>query len=163
MKISIIAAMTNNRVIGKGNAMPWHLPAELRHFKKVTMGKPIIMGRKTFDSIGRVLPGRRNIIITHDPQFQFDGTVVVHSLDDALTAAGSDDEVMIIGGGHLYRQVIKCADRLYLTMIDADIEGDTFFPEIAEHEWQKVEEVCRAADEENRHAMRFFVLERRSG
>lgn len=153
--------MAHNRVIGKGNAMPWHLPDELRHFKQVTMGKPIIMGRNTFDSIGRALPGRQNIVITHDPKFQFDGTVVVHSIDEALTAAGSVDEVMIIGGGHLYRQMIKRADRLYVTMIDANIEGDTFFPEIVEDEWQAVEEVYQAADDKNGYAMRFLVLERR--
>lgn len=153
--------MTHNRVIGKGDTMPWHLPAELRHFKQTTMGKPIIMGRKTFDSIGRALPGRQNIVITHDPKFHFDGTTVVHSIDEALTAAGSADEVMIIGGGHLYRQLINRADRLYLTMIDVILGGDTFFPEMAGHEWQKLEEVYRAADDENRYAMRYLVLERR--
>jgi len=161
MRISIIAAMTHNRVIGKGDTMPWHLPAELRHFKQTTMGKPIIMGRKTFDSIGRALPGRRNIILTHDPKFESDGTVIVHSIEEALTAAGRADEVMIIGGGHLYRQMINRADRLYLTMIDVILEGDTFFPDIAGQEWRKLEEVCRVADDENRYAMRFLVLDRR--
>ncbi|MCP4407048.1 MAG: type 3 dihydrofolate reductase [Gammaproteobacteria bacterium] len=160
MKISIIAAMARNRVIGKGNTMPWHLPAELRHFKQVTMGKPIIMGRKTFDSIGRALSGRRNIVITHDPDYRFEGVVVVHSIEQALIAAGDADEVMIIGGGHLYQQMINRAERLYLTLIDAVIEGDTFFPKIKNSEWQEIKNVYRPADEKNRHVLRFLVFEK---
>lgn len=160
MKISIIVAMSRNRVIGKGDAMPWHLPAELRHFKQVTMGKPIIMGRKTFESIGRVLPGRRNIIITRDPQYEFEDAIIVHSIDEALKAAGNTAEVMIVGGGHLYRQMIKDAECLYLTIVETDIEGDVFFPLIAEKEWRTTQELRRAPDEKNQFAMRFMILER---
>ncbi len=160
MKISIIAAMARNRVIGKDNTMPWYLPAELRHFKQVTMGKPIIMGRKTFDSIGRVLPGRRNIVITRDPDYRFEGLVVVHAIEQAWIAADDAEEVMLIGGGHLYQQMINRAERLYLTLIDAVIEGDTYFPEIKNSEWLEIQDVYRPADEKNRYALRFLEFER---
>ena len=161
MRISIIAAFTRNRVIGKDGTMPWHLPAELAHFKRITMGKPIVMGRKTFDSIGRPLPGRRNIVITRDAECQLQGVVVVHTIEEAFAAANGAEEIMIIGGGHLYRQLLKYVTRLYLTLIEADIEGDTFFPELVKSEWNLKEKVYRPADEKNEHAMSFLVLERK--
>ena len=161
MKISIIVAMARDRVIGKNGTMPWHLPAELKYFKWVTMGKPIVMGRKTFESFRRVLPGRQNIVITRDKRFQFEGVDVVHSIDEAFTIAGNAEEIMIIGGSDLYRQTMGRADRIYLTQIEADIEGDTFFPEINWNDWQEVENVFCTGDEKNVYSMRFLVLDRK--
>ena len=130
MKISIIAAMANNRVIGKDNKMPWHLPEDLKHFKSITMNKPILMGRKTYESIGRALPGRLNIILTRDDTFTADGCVVVSSIEEAFHIVNihDADELFIIGGENIYSQFMHIADNLYLTLIDLDVEGDTFFP-----------------------------------
>ena len=161
MKLSIIVAMTRNRVIGRDNDMPWHLPAELQHFKKVTMGKPIVMGRRTFDSIGRVLPGRKNIVISRDRNFLFAGVTVVHGFEQAVRAAGSAEELMIIGGANLYRQTLDQVERLYITLIHVDLEGDTYFPELNEEDWVQMEKVRREPDEQNEYAMTFLVLERK--
>ena len=161
MKISIIAALARDRVIGRNAGMPWHLPAELAHFKKLTMGKPIVMGRRTFDSIGKLLPGRLNIVLTRDRTYRLEGGVVVNSIEDALTAAHGAEEIMIIGGGHLYRQLMSRVSRLYLTLIEADVEGDTFFPELNESEWEMKDKVYRPADERNEYAMSFIVLDRK--
>ena len=161
MKISLIVAMANHRVIGKGNALPWHLPADLRHFKATTMGHPIIMGRKTHESIGRPLPGRTNIVVTHKRDFRAEGCVVVHSLHEALQAAGEADEVFIMGGASLYEQALPLADRIYLTRIDADIDGDTYFPEIDWTEWQEIERQAFQPDAKNPHAYSFLIIERR--
>jgi dihydrofolate reductase len=127
--ISLIAAMAKNRVIGKDNKMPWHLPADLKHFKSVTMSKPIVMGRKTFESIGKPLAGRENVIISKNIDYFADGCIVVHSIEDALTLLADYKEIMVIGGGFLYSQIIDQADKLYLTYIDLEIDGDTCFPE----------------------------------
>jgi len=161
MRLSIIVAMTRNRVIGKDNDMPWHLPAELRHFKRVTMGKPIVMGRRTFDSIGRVLPGRKNIVITRDPHFSFSGVTIVHSFDAAVRAADGAEELMIIGGANLYRQTLDRVDRLYITLIHVELEGDTYFSELDDEQWIQTEKVRRQADENNAFPMTFLVLERK--
>ena len=123
--ISLIAAMANNRVIGKDNDMPWHMPADLAHFKKVTLGKPVIMGRKTFESIGRPLPGRTNIVITRNLDWQHDGVEVVDSPEQALAKVAGVDEVMIIGGGNIYQQFLPQAENLSLHFIDLDVDGDT--------------------------------------
>ena len=152
--------MTRNRVIGKGNDMPWHLPAELRHFKQLTMGKPIVMGRRTFASIGRVLPGRKNIVVTRDPYFNFSGVTVVHSLAAAVRAAGDVDELMIIGGAQLYQQTLERVDRLYITLIHVELEGDTYFPELNDEQWVQRERQRREADESNAYAMTYLVLDR---
>ncbi len=152
--------MTRNRVIGKGNDMPWHLPAELRHFKQLTMGKPIVMGRRTFASIGRVLPGRKNIVVTRDPHFCFSGVTVVHSLAAAVRAAGDVDELMIIGGAQLYQQTLERVDRLYITLIHVELEGDTYFPELNDEQWVQREKQRREADESNAYAMTYLVLDR---
>ncbi len=152
--------MTRNRVIGKGNDMPWHLPAELRHFKQLTMGKPIVMGRRTFASIGRVLPGRKNIVVTRDPHFNFSGVTVVHSLAAAVRAAGDVDELMIIGGAQLYQQTLERVDRLYITLIHVELEGDTYFPELNDEQWVQREKVRREADESNAYAVTYLVLDR---
>lgn len=139
MKISMIAAMAHNRVIGKDNKMPWHLPADLQFFKKTTLGKPVIMGRKTFESIGRPLPKRHNIVITSDVNFSAKGVTVAHDTDAALTCAGEVDEVVIIGGGKIYQQYLAAADELYLTHIDIDVDGDAHFPDYAQAgQWEVI-------------------------
>lgn len=136
MRIAMIAAMANNRVIGKNNQMPWHLPDDLRHFKAMTLGKPVVMGRKTFESIGRPLPGRHNIVISRRDDFQPDGVTRVSSFDEVLAILGPNcEELVIIGGGQLYTQFLPIADVLYLTFIDLDVEGDTFFPDWQEQNW----------------------------
>ena len=129
MIISMIAAMAQDRIIGKDNQMPWHLPADFAWFKRCTMGKPVVMGRKTYESIGRPLPGRQNIVISRDPSLAIDGVVTVTSIDDAIQAAGTVEEVMIIGGGAIYEVCLAKANKLYITHIDAEVEGDTQFPE----------------------------------
>ena len=137
MKVSIIAAMAANRVIGKDNKMPWHLPEELSYFKQVTMGKPIVMGRNTFESIGRPLPGRKNIVLSSNTQLMIDGVTVVHSIEQALVAADNCDELMIIGGARLYEQMLPYADCLYLTDIKLNVAGDAFFPDFSIYQWQQ--------------------------
>ena len=160
MKISIVVAMDSNGVIGKDNELPWHLPADLQHFKKTTMGKPILMGRKTWESIGRPLPGRTNIVITRDSDYQADGCIVVSSIDAAMAAAGEQDEVMVIGGAEFYRQVLPRADTLYLTRIHASFDGDTVFPGLHAADWREVERSDQSADEKNPHDYSFIRLER---
>lgn len=136
MRIAMIAAMANNRVIGKDNKMPWHLPEDLRHFKAMTLSKPVIMGRKTYESIGRPLPGRHNIVISRNSQLTIDGVTCVTDFDAALKAAGDCAEVVVIGGGQLYEQLLPQADVLYLTMIDLDVDGDTVFPAWDDGSWK---------------------------
>ncbi len=142
--LSIIVAMSNNRAIGKDNQLLWHLPEDLKYFKRITMGKPMIMGRKTFESIGRPLPGRLNIVVTRQTDWQYEGVKTVHSIDDAMTLAEAQafidgvDEVMLIGGAELYKSALPKADKLYLTRVDADIEGDAFFPEIDPEKWKEI-------------------------
>jgi len=134
----MIAAMADNRVIGKENKMPWHLPEELTYFKKVTMGKPIVMGRNTFESIGRPLPGRKNIVISRDPQLKIEGVTVVNSINAAIEAGDQCEELMIIGGAMLYNEMLPRADILYLTEIELSVEGDTYFPDYEQFSWEKV-------------------------
>lgn len=160
MKISIVVAMAANRVIGRDNQLPWHLPADLKHFKQTTMGKPILMGRKTWESIGRPLPGRTNIVITRDENYDAPGCVVVHSIEAALQTAAEQDEVMIIGGAEFYCQVLPRTDRIYLTRINEDFEGDTLFPELNSSEWQLVEQTDCDADDNNPHSYSFITLDR---
>ncbi|PSW00869.1 type 3 dihydrofolate reductase [Photobacterium lipolyticum] len=159
MKISMIAAMAKDRVIGKGNAMPWHLPADFAWFKQVTLGKPIVMGRKTFESIGRPLPGRHNIVISRNPEFCAEGVTVVADIDAAKSAAGDVEELMVIGGGSIYAACLPVADRLYLTFIDLVVEGDTCFPDW-DNNWLEIYSEDYAADDKNAHNMRFTILER---
>ena len=164
MKIAMIAAMAKDRIIGADNDMPWHLPADLKHFKAVTLGKPVIMGRRTFESIGRALPGRPNIIISRQLGFNVpDNVTVVGSPDEALNLAATmvagDDEVMVIGGGKIYEIFLSQADVLYLTHIDLDVAGDTRFPDYdAEGAWQEVWAESHTADEKNPHNYRFTKL-----
>ena len=162
MMISMIAAMAHDRVIGLDNQMPWHLPADLAHFKRVTLGKPVLMGRKTFESIGRPLPGRRNLVISRNPDYRADGVEVIDSVEAALALLGEGvDELMVIGGGHLYGQLLPRADRLYLTRIDLMVEGDTRFPAFDEGEWHCVEREPHEADEKNSHPYCFETWQRR--
>lgn len=159
MELSLIVAMTRERVIGKDNGMPWHLPADLAYFKRVTLGKPVVMGRNTFESIGRPLPGRRNVILSRSLSEAPAGTELAGSPAAVLELLAEAEEVMIIGGGQLYAAFLPLASRLYLTRIDASLEGDTRFPEIGE-EWRLVSEEIRPADERNPYDCRFQVLER---
>ncbi|MDX5406144.1 MAG: type 3 dihydrofolate reductase [Chromatiaceae bacterium] len=161
MIISLVAAMAANRVIGKDNQMPWHLPADLKHFKAVTLGKPVVMGRKTFDSIGRVLPGRRNLVISRTPPADSRGAEWVNSLAQALELLQGHDEVMIIGGGEIYRQALPLAQRLYLTDIDLTTEGDAFFPDYhAVADWQLVQQSEHPADTQNPYHCYFRTWQR---
>ncbi len=163
MKISMIAAMAHDRVIGKDNQMPWHLPADLAHFKRVTLGKPVLMGRKTFESIGRPLPGRRNLVISRNPGYQAEGIEVVGSVEAALAllASSAVEELMVIGGGHLYAEMLPSADCLYLTQIDLVVEGDTRFPAFDDGQWQRIACDSHPADEKNPHPYSFETWQRR--
>jgi dihydrofolate reductase len=163
MRLSLIAAMDRNGLIGAGGGLPWHLPADLAHFKRLTVGKPIIMGRRTFESIGRPLPQRDNIVVTRNRDFLAEGCTVVHRLIDAIEAAGDATEAMIIGGESLYAEALPLAGRLYLTLIDAEFQGDTRFPAFERSEWREVASEERPADEANPYDMRFVILDRRSG
>jgi dihydrofolate reductase len=158
--ISIIAAMAKNRVIGRDNEMPWHLPADLAHFKQLTWGKPIVMGRKTFESIGRPLPGRENFVISSNQHFKPEGCVVLSSIDEALKQLALEPEVMIIGGSTLYTQCIERADKMYLTRILRTIKGDTYFPEFSEDEWTQVDIDAHQRDEKNPYDYEFVTLVR---
>ncbi len=161
VKISMIAAMANNRIIGNDNKMPWHLPADLQHFKRVTMSKPVIMGRKTFESIGRPLPGRQNIIISRNEAYRAPGIEVVKSPDEALALVNNTDEVMIIGGGNIYQQFLQKATTLYLTFIELDVAGDTQFPDYEKvANWQIVEEQVNTPDDKNLHQYKFVTLDK---
>ena len=156
--------MTDERVIGIDNRLPWRLPADMKWFRQHTLGKPIIMGRKTFESFGsKPLPERTNIVITRAPHYQAEGAVVVHSIEAALTAAGRVDEVMIIGGASFYEQMLPRAQRLYLTFVHASIIGDAWFPEIDFAQWQEIERHDRQADEKNPYAHSFCIFERKQG
>ena len=164
MKLSLIVAVSRNGVIGANNALPWHLPEDLKYFKSVTMGKPIVMGRKTYDSIGRPLPGRTNIVITRNSIWSAEGVVVAQTLAEALAlgakacAADGADEVIVIGGAQIYSETLPAAQRLYLTEVDADVEGDAFFPAINSDEWKQVAE--RLPELTGIYSYRFLVLER---
>ena len=155
--ITIIAAMARNRAIGLAGAMPWHLPGELRHFKETTMGKPIVMGRKTWESIGRALPGRQNIVVTRNPRYAADGCLVVQSLALAVKQA-QGNEIMIIGGGELYRQALAGAVRMVLTLVNCSPEADTWFPEWNEDEWSEIGRRSQAVDENNELAYEVVEL-----
>lgn len=165
--ISIIVAVSNHGVIGINNQLPWHLPADLKRFKTLTMGKALIMGRKTYESIGKPLPGRRNLIVSHHLNLNLPGCEVVNSLNDALMLAQdiinkktTDQEVMIIGGAQLIEQSLPIANRLYVTYIHHDFEGDCFLPEFDKKQWREIEREEHQADEKNKYDYSFVVLER---
>jgi dihydrofolate reductase len=162
MKIAMIAAMTENRVLGKNNEMIWSLPKDLKHFKNMTMGHPIIIGRKTFESFKKHLPGRTNIVITRNPDYHLDECVVVHSLDTALEEAKKyyDETIFIAGGAEIYKQALPYADILYLTHIKADLEGDAYFPEFSLSEWRETSREAIKADERHCYDFDFVTWER---
>jgi dihydrofolate reductase len=159
--VTLIVAVADNGVIGRDNALPWHLPEDLKRFKRLTMGKPIIMGRKTFESIGKPLPGRQNIVVTRDPEYRREGITVVHDTASALRAVGQGAEIMVIGGAELFRSLLPRAGRVHLTRVHGNIEGDVTWPPLDEREWQVVEREERAADDRHAYAMTFEVVERR--
>jgi dihydrofolate reductase len=161
--LALIVALARNRVIGRDNRLPWHLPADLRFFKRTTMGKPLLMGRRTWESIGRPLPGRRMIVLSRDPAYQTPGCAVARSLDEALEVAGAVPEIMVIGGASLYAQTLPLAERLYLTCVDADVPGDAWFPEWDERDWRRVWEEPHLADNEHAWPCRFQRWERVRG
>jgi dihydrofolate reductase len=134
-KLSIIVAVAHDRVIGVNNTLPWHLPEDLKRFKALTMGHHIIMGRKTYDSLGRLLPGRTTVIVTRNKHYKVEGALVAHSLEDAVALCANDDEVFLIGGAELYQDGLKLASKLYMTEIELDVTGDAFFPEFSRAEW----------------------------
>ena len=155
--LSIICAMDSNRLIGRNNALPSHLPADLAFFKRTTMGKPIIMGRKTFESIGRPLPGRQNIVVTRDRSYRFDGCDCYHSIEEALDGINNADEAMLIGGASLYQQTLHMATQLYLTQIHHAFEGgDAWFPAIDPEDWTEDWREDHEADDKNAHAYSFI-------
>lgn len=159
MLFSIIVATASNRVIGKDNALPWHLPADLKYFKSTTMGKPIVMGRKTFESIGRPLPGRQNIVLTRDPEWSAEGVTVVNDVNDMTRSLAVADEVMIIGGAQIYDLTMDHVDRLYVTEVECDVDGDAYFPVIDNVIWQEISRDHHSAEGEN-PAYSFVVYER---
>lgn len=165
MKLALIVAAATNNVIGLNNQLPWHLPQDLKYFKAKTLGKPIVMGRKTYESIGRPLPGRTNIVITRQQGWRADPDVLIaHNIDQALelardlVGAESDAEVMVIGGAEIYRNCLPQADRVYLTRIEKDVEGDAYFPSLPEGEWQQTSSSAGVDDAPVRH--QFLVFDR---
>jgi dihydrofolate reductase len=152
--------MAKNRVIGAAGRIPWHLPNELQLFKRVTMGHHIIMGRKTYESIGRLLPGRTTVIVTRQTGYSVPGAVVVHSIEAAIAACGQNEEIFVIGGGELYREVLPRTDRIYLTTVDAEPHGDTFMPGIDAAHWRETSTQSFSADDQHPHAYRFSVYDR---
>lgn len=161
MKISFIVAMASNRVIGLNNKMPWHLSADLKKFKKITMGSPVLMGRKTHESIGKALPGRTNIILSRNPEYQRDGCLVFNDLKTALEKACENaEEVFVIGGSDLYEAMLPAADTIYLTIINREFNGDAFFPEIDMNDWSEVVREDIEDDPDAAFSYSFLRLER---
>lgn len=162
MTLSIIVAMDDNNLIGNNNALPWCLPADLAYFKKTTTGKPVIMGRKTYDSIGRALPNRRNIVISRNTNLTINGVEVVNSIEAAIELTKRSAEVFIIGGAALYKQSLPLADKLYITKIQESFVGDAYFPSINSHEWQNIQSISHKPDNNNPHAYCFEVLKKQA-
>lgn len=161
-RIALIAAMGNDRVIGVDNRLPWHLPADLKHFKGLTLGKPVLMGRRTFESIGRPLPERRNIVVTRDADFRPEGVIVASSIDEALARAAPASEIMVIGGASFYAQMLPRAQRLYLTLVHGNFEGDAYFPAWDARQWEQVERQDFPCDETGNPSYSFVTLDRRT-
>ncbi|MDY7107407.1 MAG: dihydrofolate reductase [Planctomycetota bacterium] len=160
MIVTIIAAMSENRIIGRAGALPWRLPADLKRFKSLTTGHTVIMGRRTYESIGRPLPDRRSIVVTRDAGYRAEGVVVVLSLEDALQQVADDEEVFIIGGGEIYRHALPVADRLELTILHAEVEGDTRFPALDFKDWTLIGEERHEADDRHAYPFTFRRYER---
>ncbi|OOE14156.1 dihydrofolate reductase [Fictibacillus arsenicus] len=156
--ISFVVAMDENRAIGKDNDLPWYLPNDLKHFKKTTMGKPIIMGRKTYESIGKPLPGRENIVVTRDQSYEAEGTTIVHSVDEVLKM--NAEEICVIGGSEIFKQFLPVADRLYITEIHHTFDADTYFPKLNDDEWKEVSRTAGIIDEKNKYPHDFVVYKK---
>jgi dihydrofolate reductase len=161
MRRTLVVAVARNGVIGRDNKLPWRLPDEIAYFKRVTMGHPIVMGRRTWESIGKPLPGRKNIVVTHQRDYQAPGCTVVHSLDEAWKAAGDADEVCVIGGTTLFEESLPIADRIHYTEVEGDVDGDTFFPPFDRSQWEAREVERHPADERHPYAYRILVMDRR--
>ncbi|WP_316785334.1 dihydrofolate reductase [Pedobacter frigiditerrae] len=160
-KLSIVVAISENKAIGKDNQLLWHLPADLKHFKEITSGHTIIMGRKTYDSIGRPLPNRRNIVITRKADLQIENVEVVNSLEEAISLCKNEEEVFIIGGAEIYKNSISLSNRIYLTTVHKEYEADVFFPKINADEWVETYQEYHGPDEKNSVAYTFSTLERK--
>jgi len=159
--IALIVAMDSNRVIGKDNQLPWHLPADLAYFKKVTLGHKIVMGRKTFESIGRPLPDRENMILTRDPLYNKKGVQTLHSIDELLILANEVNEtIFVIGGAEIFNEMLEYATKLYITKIHHEYEGDTYFPVINPREWKVCSSKLRLKDDKNVHDLEFVVYDK---
>jgi len=169
IRIAYVVAVARNGVIGAGGKLVWRIADDMKWFKKVTMGKPMVMGRKTFESIGKALPGRDNIVITRDQKFAAPDVRVVHTIDDALmlayecAQARGADEICIIGGGEIYAQLLPRTDRIYLSKVDAEIAGNTYFPALDSAEWSETRESACAPSDKNQYACEFVILDRRAG
>jgi dihydrofolate reductase len=162
MRVSVIVAASANNVIGVDGGLPWRLPEDLRRFKELTMGKPMLMGRLTYESIGKALPGRRSIILTRQVDFQAADCEVVATADAAIAAVGEVEELMIIGGGNVYEQLLSMTDRIYLTRVHTHIDGDTFFPEIDPGDWRSIDVESFSVTESRQYGFTFETLERRT-
>jgi dihydrofolate reductase len=162
MRRSLVVAVARNGVIGRDNQLPWRLPDDLAYFKRVTMGHPVVMGRRTWQSIGKPLPGRTNIVVTHDSTFVAPGCVVAHSLEEAWRTAEGADEVCVIGGTSLFAETLPIADLIHLTEVEADVEGDTYFPDFDRSQWRETEVARHAADARHAYPFRILRLERRT-
>lgn len=165
LTVALIAAMSSSRVIGVDNQLPWHLPADLQFFKATTMHKPVVMGRKTFESIGKPLPGRLNVVVSRQPDLKIEGVEVVASLEQAIeVAAQSADhgEIMVIGGTQIYNQAISLANKLYITEVDCDVEGDAHFPVIDSAQWQVISKAAHKADDRHAYDFAFVIYEKKS-
>lgn len=161
MKISIVVAFDKNQLIGRNNQLPWHLPADLKYFKNVTMGHHLIMGRKTYDSIGKPLPGRTSVVITRQHDWKAEGCLVAHSLEDAIRLCGNQEEIFIVGGAEIFKNSLPVATDLYITKINHQFEGDTFFPEINENEWREISREDHQPDEKNKWGFSFLRFRRK--
>ncbi|WP_134683215.1 dihydrofolate reductase [Brevibacillus migulae] len=158
--ISLIFAMDRNRLIGKNNELPWHLPADLQYFKRITSGHTVIMGRKTYESIGKPLPNRKNLVITRDHTLKLEGCTICTSVSEVLETVGKEEEAFVIGGAEVYKQFLPVADRMYITFIDESFEGDAYFPSYEEDQWKLIQSEQGIQDERNPYEHRFTVWER---
>lgn len=158
--LSLLVAVAENGVIGRQNDLPWRLPDDLKRFKALSLGKPVIMGRRTYESIGRPLPQRANIVVSRQPGLAIEGCIVVGSLDEALAAAREAPEILVIGGAEIFREALPRANRIYLTRVHADVEGDVHFPALAPDQWRELDVEHHPADERHAHAFSFILLER---
>ena len=161
MRLSIVVAMDDNNLIGKGNGLPWHLPADLTFFKKITTGHSILMGRKTYDSIGKTLLNRRNIVITRNTDVSIPGCEVVDSIEKALSITQDEEEIMVIGGANLFEQLLPEVNKLYITRIEGEFEGETYFPHYDENDWLELSCESHQPDEINKHAYHFITFKRK--